>query len=84
MNRYVTKCREKKTVPAYNALPMFVDRVWFVNENVILFQISKQYYINEKLNNTMTKESLSRLLSALIFVLWLKCKTQKLHQLFKI
>lgn len=38
---------EKKTVPAYNALPMFVDRVWFVNENVILFQISKQYYINE-------------------------------------
>lgn len=63
---------------------MFVDRVWFVNENVILFQISKQYYINEKLNNTMTKESLSRLLSALIFVLWLKCKTQKLHQLFKI
>lgn len=63
---------------------MFVDRVWFVNENVILFQISKQYYINEKLNNTMTKESLSRLLSALIFVLWLKRKTQKLHQLFKI
>lgn len=41
--------REKKieTVPAYNALPMFVDRVWFVKENVILFQISKQYYINE-------------------------------------
>lgn len=53
VNRNVTKCRgkkkkKKKTVPAYNALPMFVDRVWFVKEkNVILFQISKQYYINE-------------------------------------
>lgn len=39
--------RKRKTVPAYNALPMFADRVWFVNENVILFPISKQYYINE-------------------------------------
>lgn len=47
VNRNVTKCKEKKTVPAYNALPMFVDRVWFVKENVTLFQISKQYYINE-------------------------------------
>lgn len=37
----------EKTVPAYNALPMFEDRVWFVKENVILFQILKQYYINE-------------------------------------
>lgn len=26
---------------------MFVDRVWFVKENVILFQILKQYYIND-------------------------------------
>ena len=43
-------------------------------KNVILFQISKQYYINEELNNTMEKESLSSLLSALMFVLWLKSK----------
>lgn len=56
---------------------MFVDRVWFVNENVILFQISKQYYINEKLNNTMTKQSLSRLLSALVLHYGSKSQSQK-------
>lgn len=56
---------------------MFVDRVWFVNENVILFQISKQYYINEKLNNTMTKQSLSSLLSALVLHYGSKSQSQK-------
>lgn len=64
---------------------MCVDRVWFVNENVILFQISKQYYINEKLNNTMTKQSLSSLLSALVLHYGSTSQSQKetLHRLFE-
>lgn len=65
---------EKKTVPAYNALPVFLDRVWFVNENMILFQISKQYYINEIKLYDDKRIPLKSVVSIGLFYGWVKKK----------
>lgn len=62
---------------------MFVDGVCFVKENVILFQILKQYYIHEIKWYNGKRIPLQSVVST-DFVLWLNSKKQEaaLHQLF--
>lgn len=59
---------------------MFLDRVWFVNENMILFKFQSNIILM-KLNNTMTKESLKSVVSIDLFYGWVIKET--LHQPFK-